>query len=634
MAIIVSALAVASGLLLRSRRLHALTERDPLVVAEFSNTTGEGIFDDTLKQGLTMVLEQSPFLNIVSDRRTGETLKLMGRSPMDRLNQEVAREVCVRTGGVAMVTGSIGRLGSQYVVGLTATNCSTGDEFAHVQVQASNKETVLQALGTAAAKLRGRLGESLSSIQKFDAPIEEATTRSLPAFQAYSLGRRIAREKGSPADIPYYKLAIELDPNFAVAYAALGVSYVNLGQQSVASEYVSKAYELRERVSERERFRISAYYNHVVTGELEKSQATYELWRQSYPRDFAPCINLGIAYIWLGQYEKALKETTVALQLEPTSVLPYSNLAAIYIKLGRTDEAKAVLREALARKMTSKFVRSNLHYLAFLEGDATAMEQQVAEVMHKPGGEEDPLLSQQADTEAYYGRLQKARRLSRLAVESAIRSSAREAAAGWLLNAALREAEYGSAAAARQNIAESLRLSSGRDVVALAALASARAGDAAGAEALLQQLERTFSRNSVIQFYWAPTIRAAIAIGKHNPNHALQLLEPVQPYELGSPPPMGLATLYPVYLRGQAYLLRRQGDAAAKEFRKIVDHPTLVLNFPLHALSFLQLGRAQVLSGDLAAARRSYQDFFRVWNGADADIPIQKQARSEYAQVQ
>ncbi|MGB9106334.1 MAG: tetratricopeptide repeat protein, partial [Terriglobales bacterium] len=473
-----------------------------------------------------------------------------------------------------------------------------------------------------------------SSIQKFGVPIEEATTGSLEAFQAYSLGRRIAREKGSPADIPYYKLAIALDPNFAVAYVALGVSYVNLGQPSVGSEYVNKAYALRERVSERERYRISAYYHHAVTGELDKARATYEMWKQSYPRDFAPYINLGISYTWLGEYEKAVKETAEALRLEPGNVLPYSNLAALYIKLGRPDEAKSILHEALSRKLSSKFVRENLYMLAFLQGDVAEMDRLVADVRHKPGGEEDPLLSQQSDTEAYYGRLRKAREFTRLAVGSALNAGAREAAAGWLINDALREAEYGNVAAARKQIAEALRLSPGRDVAALAALASARAGEQEQAEALLQQLERKFSSNTVVKVYWAPTIRAAIAIAKRNPDHALQSLESVLPYELGSPPPMGLATLYPVYLRGQAYVLKRQGDAAAKEFQKVIDHPTLVLNYPLHALSFLQLGRAQALSGDVAAARRSYQDFFRLWNDADADIPILKQARRESAKAQ
>ena len=535
----------------------------------------------------------------------------------------------MRTGSTAVVAGSIGRMGSQYVVGLTASNCSTGDEFGHVQSQARSREEILKALGTSAGRLRGKLGESLSSIAKFDVPVEEATTGSLEAFQAYSMGRRVAREKGSPADIPYYKLAIALDPTFAVAYAALGVSYVNLGQPSAASEYVSKAYVLRERASERERYRISAYYQHVVTGELDKARSTYEMWKASYPRDVSPYVNLGLIYTWLGDYDKAVVETREALRLEPSYVLSYSNLAADYIKQGHPEEAGSILNEALARNLNSKFLRENLYMLAFLRGDTAEMERLLAEVRHKPGGAEDALLSRHSDTQAYRGGLRKARDLSRLAVESAINAGAQEAAAGWLINAALREAEYGNRAAARKQIAEALRLSPGRDVTALAALALARAGQWEQAEELLQGLERSFPHNTVIKVYWAPTIRAAMALEKGNADQALHTLETVAPVELASPPPTGLATLYPVYLRGQAYLQQRQGEAGAREFRKILDHPSLVLNFPLHALSVLQLARSQAITGDREAAQQSYEEFFRLWNNADPDIGVLKQARKE-----
>lgn len=622
----------AAAFLLRSRSTQALTERDSIVLAEFVNSTGDSAFDDALKQGLTMALEQSPFLNIVSDRRAAQTMKLMGRSPAEHLNSELAREVCLRTGSKATVTGSIGRMGSQYVIGLTATNCSTGDSLAHLQVEASSREAVLTALGKAAFDLRRKLGESLSSTQKFAAPIEEATTPSLEALQAYSLGRRTAREKGSPADIPFYQRAIELDSNFAVAYAALGVSYMNLGQPSVASHYVAKAYELRERVSEREKYRIAANYHHVVTGELEKSGQTYELWKQSYPRDFAPYINLGVGYTWLGEYEKSLVETKEALRLEPNNVLAYTNLAALYIKLDRSSEAKSILDEAQARNLASKFMRSNLYYLAFLRGDTPAMEQQLADARGKPG-DEDPLLSQQSDTEAYYGHLRRARELSRQAVESATRAEAKEAAAGWLVNAALREVECGNAAEAQKEVAEGLRLAAGRDVKAVAAMGLARAGKLSEAEGILRSLEKEFPANTVIRVYWAPTIRAAIAIHKGNSRAALELLQTVAPYELGSPPPMGLGTLYPIYLRGQAYLLARQGDAAAREFQKILGHPNLVLNFPLYALARLQLGRAQEMLADPSQARHAYEDFFALWKDADSDIPILKKAKAEYARL-
>jgi len=622
----------AAAFLLRSRRTLTLTERDSIVLGEFVNSTGDPAFDDALKQGLMVALEQSPFLNIISERRTAQALKLMGRSPAEHLNPELAREVCLRTGSKATVAASIGRMGSKYVIGLTATNCSTGDSLAHLQVESASREAVLTALGTAAFDLRRKLGESLSSTQKFDTPIEEATTPSLEALQAYSLGRKTAREKGSPADIPFYQRAIELDPNFAVAYAALGVSYMNLGQPSVASQYVSKAYQLREHVSEREKYRIAANYYHVVTGELEKSAETYELWQQSYPRDFAPYINLGLGYIWLGEYEKSVAETKEGLRIEPNNVLAYTNLAGLYIKLGRLNEAKSILDEAQSRNLASKFMRSNLYYLAFLRGDTPAMEKQIADARDKPG-DEDPLLSQQSDTEAYYGRLGRARNLSRQAVESASRAQAKEAAAGWLVNAALREAEYGNSAEAAKGVAEALRLAAGRDVKAVAALGLARAGNVTGAEVLLRNLEKEFPDNTVIRVYWAPTIRAAIAIHKGNARVALELLQTVAAYELGSPPPMGLATLYPVYLRGEAYLLAQQGDAAAREFEKILDHPYLVLNFPLHALARLQLGRAQAMLGYQSQARRAYLDFFTLWKDADTDIPVLKKAKVEYAQL-
>jgi tetratricopeptide (TPR) repeat protein len=370
----------------------------------------------------------------------------------------------------------------------------------------------------------------------------------------------------------------------------------------------------------------------VVTGELEKSAQTYVLWTQSYPRDFAPYMNLGLGYIWLGDYEKAVTETKEGLRIEPNNVLAYTNLAGLYIKLGRLDEAKSILNEARTRNLASKFMRSNLYYLAFLHGDTPAMEQQLADVRDKPG-DEDPLLSQQSDTEAYYGHLRRARELSRQAVESATRAGAKEAAAGWLVNAALREAEYGNAAEARKDVAEALRLAAGRDVKAVAALGLARAGDMAGAEVLLRSLEKEFPANTVIRVYWAPTIRAAIAIHQGNSRAALELLQAVAPYELGSPPPMGLATLYPVYLRGEANLLARQSDAAARESQKILDRPYLVLNFPLHALARRQLGRARAMLGNESEARLAYQEFFALWKDADTDIPSLKQAKAEYSRM-
>ena len=619
--------------LLRTRQVEALGERDSVVLAGFSNSTGEVIFDETLKQGLATGLEQSPFLNIVPDRRVGRLLTLMGRAPGAQLSPDLARELCLRAEGKAFISGSLDRVGSQYVLGLTATSCSTGDDFAHVQTEADRREAVLRALSAAASMMRGKLGESLSSIQKFQMPIEEATTSSLEALQAYSLGRKTAREKGSPADIPFYQRAIGLDPDFAAALAALGVSYINLGQPSIAGEYLERAFLLRGRVSERERFRISAYYHQAVTGDLEQANDIYGLWTQSYPREFAPYINLGLGHIWLGDYERALDETQRALNLEPGNVLAYSNLAAICLKLGRQEDAKRALDQARERSLSSKFLRSNVCYLAFLQGDTSAAAQQLAQSGSSPG-DQDALLSLQADTEAHFGRLGKARELSRRAAEAAAQAGAKEAGAGWLVNAALREAEFGNAAASRAAVDEALRLAPGRDVVAVAALAKARAGDVREAEALLADLEQRNPLNTVIRLYWAPAIRAAIALRDRNPARALELLEAVLPHDLASPPPIGLATLYPVYLRGEANLMAKRGAQAAEQFQRVLDHPGLVLNFPLHALSCLQLARARALAGDGPGARREYERLFELWKDADPDLGVLKTARAEYRGLQ
>ncbi len=610
-----------------SRRVQALTERDSIVLAGFSNTTGDGVFDETLKQGLATELEQSPFLNIVSERRVGQVLKLMGRGASDPLGPDVVRDLCLRAGAKAAIGGSIDRLGSQYVIGLTATDCTTGDDFLHVQEAAVRKEAVLRALSGAASTLRRRLGESLASVQRFGTPVEEATTASLEALQAYSLGRRTAGEKGSPADIPFYKRALELDPDFAAAHAALGVSYTNLGQPSAGSGHLEKAYVLRDRVSEREKFRISAYYLQAVTGELEKAAEVYELWKQSYPREFAPYANLALAHLWLGDYEKAVAETKEALRLEPGNVLPYTNLAALLIKLERRDEAAGVLEQAARRGLSGTFLRLNQCYLAFLAGDATCAERHLAEVPGDPGVE-GPLLSLQSDTEAYSGRLRQARLLTRRAVDAGLRGASSEAAATWLLNAALREAEYGNRTSARQIVREALDLSSGRDAMTAAALACARSGDLANAGLLLEKLEGGYPLSTVIARYWKPTILAAVEIGRRHPARALELLQPVAPYELGSPPPMGLATLYPVYLRGEALLQGGNGAEAAKQFQMILDHPGLVLNFPLHALARLQLARAHRLTPDRPAALRAYDDFLALWTGAD-DGPVLRAAQAE-----
>jgi eukaryotic-like serine/threonine-protein kinase len=608
-----------------------LTEKDTIVLSDFANSTGEPVFDDALKQALAVDLGQSPFLNILSDRKVSETLQLMGRSSTDRVTAEMAREICLRTGTKALLKGSISRLGSQYVIGLEAVNCNSGDTLAKEQEEATSKEAVLKALDKVASRMRSELGESLASVQKFDVPIE-ATTSSLEALKTFSMGVTTEREKGDANAIPFVKRAIELDPNFAVAYAVLGVMYANLGQPSLSAESLKKAYELRDRVSEKERLRISAYYYAFVTGELEKEAQTYELWIHSYPRDFIPHLNLGSNMTALGQYDKSVAETQDALRLEPNNVISYQNLGQNYMALNRPVDAKALFDKALALKLDSGSLRLAIYYLAFLGGDSAQMDQQVAWGAGKPGAE-DPLLSAQSDTEAYYGRLTKARDFSRRALDSAIRADSKETAALWQVNAALREAEFGHAAEAKQGVTAALTLAPGRDVKVLAALTLARVGDAVRARAIIEQLEKGNPLNTVLKVYWLPVLKAGVELNANNQAQALKYLEAAAPYELGGPPPIQSGSLYPAYLRGQAYLLSHNGSSAAAEFKKFLDHRGIVVNFPTAALAHLQLARAYALSGDVAKAKTAYQDFLALWKDADPDIPVLKEAKAEYAKL-
>jgi eukaryotic-like serine/threonine-protein kinase len=630
-AVVVAAL-IGGGLYWRSRSAAPLTEKDTIVLADFTNTTGDPVFDDALKQALAVDLEQSPFLNVLSDRRTGETLRLMGRAPNDRVTREVAQEICLRTGSKAILAGSISRLGSQYVVGLEAVNCGNGDTLTKEQAEASSKEDVVKALGNVASGQRTKLGESLASVQKFNVPIE-ATTSSLEALKTFSMGVTTQRQKGDAEAIPFLRRAIELDPNFAVAYAVLGVSYANMSQPSLSAENLKKAYEMRERVSEKERLRISAYYYAFVTGELEKEAQTYQLWIQSYPRDDIPHGNLGSNFIALGQYEKSVAETQEAQRLEPNSVIGYANLGQNFLALNRLDDAKAMFEQALARKLDSGSLRSGMYYLAFLRGDSTQMAQQLAWGAGKPGAE-DPLLSAQSDTEGYYGRLTKARDYSRRAVDSAVRADSKETAALWQVNSAVREAEFRNVGAAKQDVSAALALAPGRDVKVLSALALARVGDTARAKAMIEQLEKSDPLNTVLKLYWLPTLKAAIELNGGNSAQAIVFLEAAAPYELGAPPPVAEGTLYPAYLRGQAYLAAHNGSAAATEFQKLLDHRGIVINFPLGALAHLGLARAYALSGDTAKGKTAYQNFFTLWKDADPDIPILKEAKAEYAKLQ
>ncbi|HTC54851.1 MAG TPA: protein kinase [Candidatus Sulfotelmatobacter sp.] len=638
-AVVVVAL-IAGGLYWHSRSTNSatsatnatpLTEKDTVVIADFTNSTGDPVFDDALKQALSVQLGQSPFLNILSDRRVEETLHLMGRPSNERISRDVARELCIRTGSKAIVLGSISNLGGQYVLGVDAVGCSSGDTLAQEQEEAASKQEVLKALGKAVTNLRAKLGESLATIQKFDVPVE-ATTPSLEALKAFSMGITTFRAKGNAEAIPFYKRALELDPNFAVAYASLGLIYGNLGQASLAAENIKKAYALRDRVSEREKYRISALYYDNVTGELEQATQVYELWAKSYPKDPVPPVNLGVIYAELGQYEKSLVATQESQRLAEGAI-GFSDLVSIYLALNRIDDAQKTIEQAQKQNLVGDFLHLAIYQLAFLKGDSAEMGRQVSWAAGKPGTE-DILLSFQSDTEAYYGHLSKARDFSRRAVDAAVRADSRETAAIWQINAAVREAEFGNVAAARQGVAAALALSPGRDVEMLSALALARSGETARAKTIVAELEKNYPSHTVLKVYWLPTIKAAVELDANNTAQSLVFLEAAAPYELGGPPQFQLGTLYPAYIRGQAYLAAHNGTAAAAEFQKFLDHRGIVINFPLGALAHLGLARAYALSGDTAKAKTAYNDFLTLWKDADPDIPILKQAKAEYAKLQ
>jgi len=562
---------IAGGLYYRSHRAKPLTDKDTIVIADFDNKTGDPVFDDTLRTALGTALNQSPFLSVVSDGRIAAILKRMTRPPDTRLTPDVAKEVCQRAESKAYVAGSLASLGSEYVLGLKVVNCLSGDVVAQEQATAATKEKVLDSLGDAASKLRGDLGESLTTVQKFDVPLAEATTSSLGALKTYSIAKATSMEKGAVAAIPFFKKATELDPDFAAAYNSLAAAYLGLGQPSLALQYSTKAYQLRGRVNERERLAISGIY-FSATGEVEKEVQAYELLEANYPHDTLHT-NVAIAYTGMGQLDKALAEAQEATRLAQSSEA-YANVAALYLGLDRLEDAKTTISKGFELKLDGGALRGDSYGLAFLRGDVLTMERDVAWAAGKPG-DEDYLLSAQSDTEAYYGRMTRARDFSRRAVDSAVRADSKEAAATWQANAALREAELGNSALARQGVAAALKLLEGRDVKIMSALALARAGDIARARTLAEELEKSNPTNTLLKAYWLPTIKAAMEIGEGNSSQAIVNLEAAGPYELGSAE-TAISNLYPAYVRGQAYLLAHNDTAAAAEFQKLLDHRGIV----------------------------------------------------------
>ncbi len=609
------------------RPAQALTESDYILLADFVNTTGEPVFDGALKQALAVQLEQSPFLNIVPQQRVRETLRLMARSPDERVTSPVAREICQRQGVRAMLTGSIAGLGSNYVITLNAEDSRTGDSLAREQVEAAGKETVLRALGKAASRLRRKLGESLSSIQRFDAPIEQATTSSLEALKAFSLGMA-QRAKGNETEsVTFFKRAIELDPNFAMAYGTLGTVYSNLGEPERAIEYYRKAFERRERASEREKFYITAHYYSSVTGETDKVIETYELWKQTYPRDSIPWGNLSATYRSLGRFDKALQEAREAVRLAPEAAIVRFQLGVGYLRLNRFEEAKAIFEKAAAQRGASPFWHAgSLYSIAFVQGDTAAMQRHAEWAADKPG--EAGMLRLRGSAAAFGGKMHEFRELYRQSIQLKLRNNRDESAAFSTALRALIEADIGNLAEAREGAAAALDIARGMWVEVVAAQALALAGDIEQAEALADDLAKRFPTHTLLQARGLPIVRSIIEIQRDNPAGAIKLLEPASPYELGGP-----GGLTVIYVRGRAYLSAGAGPEAAAEFQKILDHRGVAPVLSFYPLAHLGLARAYALSGDTAKSRRFYQDFFALWKDADPEVPILEEAKSEYAKL-
>ena len=628
------AVVIAAGLYFRSRRSGPLTDKDTIVLADFANSTNDPVFDGALRQGLETQLAQSPFLATVSEQRIQQTLRQMDKPSDTRLTPEIAQEVCQRTNSAAVLHGSIAQIDSQYSLVLNAVSCAGGESLASTKAEAPDKDGVLDALNEAASSMRSKLGESLSTVQKFDTPVEQATTRSLEALQKYSLARKIQLGQGDNAGaVSFYQRAITLDPNFAMAYAALGACYYNLGETSLAAQNTTKSYELRERVSEAERFGIESRYQHFVTRDLEKARQSYDLWGQTYPRNYIPANNLGVIHDSLGQFNKAVDEYSKALKIEPSSGLTYANLVGSYLFLNRLQEAAATAAEAQSKKLDSPALRLNLYRLAFLQNDPTGMAQQLAWSAGKPGVE-NAMLRLEADTAAYAGQLDKAREISLNAIDSAKRAGEKEAAAGYESDMAFREAVFGNTKEAERHAMAALALSSGRDVQYGAALALAAAGNTK-AETLAEQLQKQFPEDTIVRFIYLPTIQAELALKRNDPARAIDVLQAAAPYELGSPGNTAAFTpsLYPIYVRGLAYLAAHRGSEAVAEFEKILNWRGVVQNQPIAPLARLGLARAYALLGDTAKTRTAYEDFLKLWKDADVDIPVSGQARSEFAKL-
>jgi eukaryotic-like serine/threonine-protein kinase len=622
-----------AGYFYTHRPAPKLTEKDTIVVGDFANSTGDPVFDDALKQALSVSLRQSPFLNVLSDEKVGATLRLMTRPINTPLTPDVARELCQRADSKAYIAGSIASLGSQFVVGLKAVNCLNGDTLAEEQATAAGKEKVLDALGEAAGKLRGQLGESLASVKKFDAPLAQETTPSLEALKTFGIARKIEREKGSAAALPFFQHAIDLDPNFVSAIEGVGIMYGNVGQPTRGSEYLTKAFGLRDRASEREKLHITSMYYMATTGELDKGVETFREWEENYPRDDTAFTNLSALYAFEGKMEQAAEQAREGLRLNPDNVIAAENLFVGLVVLGRFDEARQVYQQSMARKLDDDTLHLALYGLEFVERNPKGMAEQAAwfegrpELLHE-------ILALEADTEAYAGHVAKARELTRHAIEAAVRADNKESAAVWELQSAWREAAFGNLEEAKREATAGLALApESRDAMQLAAMVLARTGESGKARATTQELARRYPLHTTVQSYWLPTIQAQLALNAKDSAGAIAQLRNAANVEYGFTVSNGNnSCLYSVYLRGEAYLAARQ-EGAAGEFQKIIDHPGLVWNCATGALAHLELARAYAQADDKTKARAAYQDFLTLWKDADPDSPVLKEAKAEFAKL-
>src|SRR5688572_2461327 len=619
-------LLIGAGVFFYFNRAQALTEKDTILIADFVNTTGDGVFDGTLKQALAVQLGQSPFLNIYPDERVRETLRFMGRSPDERLTNDVAREICQRQGLKALLLGTISSLGSNYVITLDAQNVQTGESLAREQVEASSKEQVLASLGKAASELREKLGESLSSIQKHYVPIEQATTSSLEALKAYAMGNE-ERARGKAEDeIRFYKRAIELDPNFAMAYARMAVFHGNREELEQAEPYAQKAYDLRDRVSERERFYISEKYANYVTGNIDDGMEVLQTWARLYPNDFTPHNNLALRYMYFARYEEALKESLEAVRLSPNSSTARDNLIGSFMSLGRFDEAQAALEQLRTQIPDSPSVHFNDYFLGYVRGDQAAMDRAIQWSIGKPF--EAEFLNLQSAAASTRGELKKAEELRKRAIDLFKREGRKDQAGQHLIGMGLRQAAFGKCSDAQANAAAALGLHRGRITLSGAPILYALCGDTNRSLALLEEALKLYPKDTPTVAIIAPLVRALVELNRQNPEQALALLEPVRRFDMGLI--LGVANNYH---RGQAYLGLRNGNAAAAEFQKIIDHPGVDMPSELRPLAHLGLARAAAISGDTGKSRTAYQNFFALWKNADPDLPVLIEAKKEYEQL-